>query len=205
MRGPQLTVISVVDPVDGWEAAGFSSFEDDVAVDSVRLRTGVAGPANGIAAWGFDRETADVLDGILTLQEPRHGLDASPHPNGVVEIDHLVMMSPDGPRTISALEAVGFEVRRTREFKRGGTEMRQTFFWMGDTILEMAWEAGVADPGPATLWGLAFTVEDLDETVAYLGERCSQPRDAVQPGRRVATLRTRDLGISVPTLFISPN
>lgn len=205
MPGPQLTVLSVADRADAWEAAGFATQGEDVAIDAVRLRCGVAGPASGIVAWGFDAETADVIDGILTLEEPRHGLDARLHPNGVTDIDHVVMMSPDGERSIAALEAVGFAVRRTREFTRGGKEMRQTFLWMGDTILEMAWEADVHEPGPATIWGLAFSVADLDETVDFLGDRCSEPRDAVQPGRRVSTLRTKDLGISVPTLLISPH
>ena len=46
------------------------------------------------------------------------------------------------------------------------------------------------DPdGPARLWGIAFLVDDLDATGSALGELLGAPRDAVQPGRKIATLR----------------
>ena len=45
------------------------------------------------------------------------------------------------------------------------------------------------DPsGPAGFWGLAFVVDDLDAAVASFGEgHVSEPRPAVQEGRRIAT------------------
>ena len=49
--------------------------------------------------------------------------------------------------------------------------------------------SGGAD-GPAFFWGLAFKVADLDATVAAIGDGALQrPAPAVQPGRRIATLR----------------
>ena len=57
--------------------------------------------------------------------------------------------------------------------------------------------------GPAFFWGLAFKVADLDATVAAIGEeRCSAPRPAVQPGRRIATLR-RSAGLAVPVALMT--
>jgi hypothetical protein len=46
---------------------------------------------------------------------------------------------------------------------------------------------------------------DLDATAAHLGDVTSAPKDAVQKGRRISTLRTRDLDISVPVAFMSPH
>jgi hypothetical protein len=46
-------------------------------------------------------------------------------------------------------------------------------------------------------------VPDLDATAAALGERLGAVKDAVQPGRRIATLR-RQAGAGVPLAFMSP-
>ena len=62
-------------------------------------------------------------------------------------------------------------------------------------------EPGAGDPG---FFGLAITVSDLDATAALLGPHLGDPKDAVQEGRRIATLRHRDLGMSVATAFMSP-
>jgi hypothetical protein len=55
---------------------------------------------------------------------------------------------------------------------------------------------------PALLWGLAFGVDSLETTAELLDERLSDPRDAVQPGRRIATLR-RSAGVGVAMAFMS--
>jgi hypothetical protein len=62
----------------------------------------------------------------------------------------------------------------------------------------------MSDPdGPARLWGLAFTVEDLDRLAKEIGDDLAGPRDAVQEGRRIATLK-RSAGLSVPLAFMTP-
>jgi hypothetical protein len=40
--------------------------------------------------------------------------------------------------------------------------------------------------------------------VTFFQGACNPPKDAVQPGRRIATLRTRELGLSVPIAFMTP-
>jgi hypothetical protein len=61
-----------------------------------------------------------------------------------------------------------------------------------------------SDPsGPARLGGISFAVEDLDATVAHIGDRVGEPRAAVQPGRRIATLR-REAGLGPAIAFTSP-
>ncbi|MGZ0218146.1 MAG: hypothetical protein ACKVIY_03890 [Acidimicrobiales bacterium] len=59
--------------------------------------------------------------------------------------------------------------------------------------------------GEAALWGLALTCDDLDRAKDTLGDVLSDPKTAVQPGRRIATLRTRDLDISAPIALLSPH
>jgi hypothetical protein len=79
---------------------------------------------------------------------------------------------------------------------------------MGELLLEVvAAPPGsrvAADPeGPARLWGISFLVDDLDATVARLGDLVGEPRDAVQPGRRIATLR-REASLGVAVAFMTP-
>lgn len=70
-------------------------------------------------------------------------------------------------------------------------------------IVEVVGAPGTAGDGPSTLWGITYVVADIDATAAFFGERTGPVKDAVQPGRRITTLRHHDLGISVRTAFIS--
>jgi hypothetical protein len=79
---------------------------------------------------------------------------------------------------------------------------------LGPAILEVVQEPAEATERaggdrPAFFWGLAFIAPDLDATVAHLGDRAGEARDAVQPGRRIATLR-RSAGLSVPVALMTP-
>ena len=58
--------------------------------------------------------------------------------------------------------------------------------------------ADLADPAQ-----VARIVADIDATAAFFGDRTAPVKDAVQPGRRITTLRHRDLGMSVHTAVIS--
>jgi hypothetical protein len=60
-----------------------------------------------------------------------------------------------------------------------------------------------AGPGPASLWGLTFAVDDLEATAEFLGDRVGRVKDAVQPGRRITTLRGKEIGISPAIAFMS--
>ncbi len=134
---------------------------------------------------------------------------APAHPNGVVALDHVVAITPALDRTVAALTAAGLDLRRVREEPTPAGAPRQAFFRLGDAILEVVQappeaiaRSGGPD-GPAFFWGLAFKVADLDATVSTIGEeRCSPPRPAVQPGRRIATLR-RAAGVAVPVALMT--
>lgn len=210
----RLTELEIGDDPLAWERAGFVVVDGVAQVGHVRLR--FVGPGaevtRGIRSWSFAADLPADLDGVTTWAAPEPGDPAPDHPNGVNHFDHVVLMSPDSDRTTEILAAAGFEARGVREFDRKGTVMRQTFFWMGEVILELV---GPAHPDPggapassasaASLWGLAFTTPDLDATVSTLGDLCSEARTAVQPGRRIASLRHKELDVTVPVAFMTPH
>jgi len=118
-------------------------------------------------------------------------------------------MSPALDRSVRALQEAGLALRRIREEPTPAGAPRQAFFRLGAEILEVIQEPAhiVADAGgpdrPARLWGLALIAPDLEQTVALLGTHASAPRDAVQPGRRIATVR-RSAGLAVPIALMTP-
>jgi hypothetical protein len=63
-------------------------------------------------------------------------------------------------------------------------------------------EAGDPD-APARLWGLALLAPDIDATARHAGDLLGEVRDAIQPGRRIATF-TRDAGLGVAVAVLSP-
>ncbi len=125
------------------------------------------------------------------------------HPNGVEVIDHIVLVTPDTGRTTAALGAIGLDPRRTRETDQYGPPFVQTFFKAGEVVVELIGPQEPSGDGPAAFFGLAYTVTDLDATKTLLGEHLGDPKDAVQPGRRIATLRHKPLDVSVATAFMS--
>jgi hypothetical protein len=79
---------------------------------------------------------------------------------------------------------------------------------MGEVILEVIQVPDgsplLAEPdGPARLWGISFLVEDLARPADVLGALLGEQRDAVQPGRRIATVR-READLGLPVTFMTP-
>jgi hypothetical protein len=141
-------------------------------------------------------------------ERPTVDAAAESHPNGARQIDHLVAISPDVDRTAAAIRAAGVELRRMREGPTPGGSVRQAFFRLGEVILEVV-EMPAGAPGaperdaPARFYGLAFVVEDLDAAGGVLGDHLGRARDAVQPGRRIATIR-REAGLGLPVALMTP-
>ena len=158
--------------------------------------------------WSLRDLDGGELDGLPTDTSARPPASGRRQPNGVVAIDHVVAFTPDLDRTSAALQAAGLDFRRLREGPTPGGAQRQAFFRMAEVILEVI-EAPEGsrirdDPdGPARLWGLAFLVAELETVAERLGERLGAPRDAVQPGRRIAPLR-REAGLGPAVAFMTP-
>ena len=111
------------------------------------------------------------------------------HPNGAAGIDHVVLFTDDVDRTVERLKSEGFDFRAMRD---AGDGRRQAFFVLGPCLLEVAGPV----PGPERLWGITLVAPDLER----FGGRV---QDAVQPGRRIATLR-KEAGLSFGCAFMSP-
>ena len=212
----------VADPADAWSRGGFNvDLSGDAnavcRVGGVGLRLigrdcGAAPAATsdtgtGIVRWSLrglpsDRSIHD-LDGIPTTSSSAVPATPGTHPNGVTAIDHVVLLSPDLGRTVGSLASIGVEPRREREGELGGRPIRQIFFRFGEVIVEVVGSPEPASEGPSTLWGITYVVADIEATASFFGDRTSPVKDAVQPGRRITTLRHRELGMSVRTAFIS--
>lgn len=203
----ELDALVVGDEPAAWAAAGFTVVDGDVVVGGVRIRCEDDG--GGADRWVLRVPPGTSLppdvDGLATTTTTAPPPSPTEHPNGVVGFDHLVLRSPDLDRTTEALGALGIELRRTRDVGDGDRAFQQRFFRIGEVILELVGPKRPTGDDPCTIWGYALVSPDLDASAAHLGERCSSPKDAVQPGRRIATVRTRELGIGVTLALMTPH
>lgn len=198
-RHGQLSALYLAESDDDLVALGFGA---TTHIGNTRLLGG--SPALTASLAGIDE-----LDGLaLAPWQPNAAVLANPanpaNPaNGVVSIDHVVVTTPNPNRTQEAFESQGLEARRVRRIETSKGMRRQTFFWMGDVICEVGGPDDGDSDDPATWWGLALTVSNVDATAAFYGNDASEVKDAVQPGRRVCTLRSARS--TTPILFISPH
>lgn len=208
---PSVDELVVADAPGAWAAVGFELDGDTCVVGEVRIR--LAGPdaGQGLTGWSLREVESTELDGLPTTRSDRPPPGRPPtHPNGITALDHVVAITPALERTVTALQGAGLDLRRIREEPTSAGAPRQAFFRLGTTILEVvqeppeAIERGGGTDRPAFFWGLAFVAPDIDATVAGLGDRAGEIRAAVQPGRRIATLR-RSAGLSVPIALMTPD
>lgn len=205
---PTIDELTVADTPEAWRAVGFAVDGDTCVVGDTRIRLRAQGPGKGLTGWSLREIETTQLDGLPTTRSDRPPPSERPaHPNGVTALDHVVAIAPDLDRTVAALQAAGLDLRRIREEPTPAGAPRQAFFRLGATILEVVQEPddvveGAGADRSAFFWGLALAAPDLDATVGTLGDRVSEIRPAVQPGRRIATLR-RSAGLAVPIALIT--
>ncbi len=209
MAATTIDELTLADEPRSWAALGFDVADGGCQLATVRLRFTGRQPGVGISGWSLRGIASTELDGLPTTisQEPVPA-PAAAHPNGAVSIDHIVAASAELDRSVAALQVAGLDLRRVREQPTPAGAPRQAFFRLGGEILELIQEPDevIERAGgrahPARFWGLALLVEDLDSTVERLGEHVGAARAAVQPGRRIATVR-RSAGLAVPLALMS--
>jgi hypothetical protein len=200
----ELAALLVGDPPEVWRDLGFV-VDDEGAAHVSGVRFVLGGAKKGVRDWSL----RGLDDGVDELDGAPFGLPVAPpkstpeHSNGVVALDHLVVLTPDVGRTIAAAEAKGIDLRRVRDTGTYGAPMQQAFFKLGEVVLEVVGPKEPSGDGPLRFFGLAWTVRDLDETATFLGDRLKPAKDAVQRGRRIATLASSG-GSTVPHAFMSP-
>lgn len=206
--------LTVPDARESWVDAGFHTSQGCVhigptpveldASDEPGLRLGCddlsasspIGDLDGIPISTQDASTRDASIRDAPSPEPE------PHPNGIVALDHIVVAAPDLDRFTDAMAEIGCDLRRTRELGGG---RQQRFFRLAGTIIEVVGDHSAPAPGPASIWGLALVSDDIDATAASLPGACSAPKEAVQPGRRIATIDNRAFGIGLRLAVMTPH
>lgn len=213
--------LRVACPIGAWARLGFTPASDDhlclpdFAVRFVAGAEGVPMEAreNASAVRGWSLVDVDMGPGTAPRQLVLDGIDTwvIPEPTctspsesslSVIGVDHVVVMTGDLERTCAAVTAVtGAELKRVRDAGRG---VRQGFHRLGSVILEVVERPDLETSTSASIWGLVLTVADLDAAVAWLGpDAVSQPRQAVQSGRRIATIAT-EVGLGMAVALMSP-
>jgi hypothetical protein len=205
---PTIDELTIADSPEAWLTLGFEVDRDTCVVGDVRIRLVGLDAGRGLTGWSLRDIERTELDGLSTTRSDRQPPSGRPaHSNRVSALDHVVAITPALDRTVAALQGAGLDLRRIREAPTPAGAPRQAFFRLGATILEVvqAPDEAIERAGgdrPAFFWGLAFVASDLDATVAGLGDRVSEIRPAIQPGRRIATLR-RSAGLALPVALIT--
>lgn len=190
-----------------WQRIGLHVDDNGCAyVGTVRLCfVGAAGSDGGVLAWGLDglpAEHADVrdIDGLATYAAPAP--DGAPPPNAMhaVGFDHLIVSTSSLDRTCQVIgDVTGEPIKRIRDIG----VIRQGFHRLGEAVIEVVESPKVTAP-TASFGGLVINVADLDGLCQRLGEEVISPaKDAVQPGRRIASIR-KGAELGLPVALMSP-
>jgi hypothetical protein len=201
VQAPLLSELRLAADPAAWTAAGFDVRGGRLEVDGTRIV--FAAGEGGIVDWALTETRAAGIDGLATRlgANPTPSADAR-HPNGVSAIDHVVVVTPQLERTTAAFEGAGVELRRTREGETGLGPRRQAFFRVGRPILELVESHELGSEEPARFWGITFATDDLDAAADLLGDKLGRVKDAIQPGRRIATVR-KEARLGLPVALIS--
>lgn len=199
----QIVEVRVGGPIEPWQAVGAVGDEPRLEVEGCRLVVDSSLPPGvaGLGLWAPDGGAVPAeLDGVpVSPATPPTRADTTDL--GIVGWDHLVLMTPALERTCGAVEAAtGAPLKRIRE---AGNGVRQGFHRLGSLVVEVV-ESPQIPSGPARAWGFVWNVGDLDEQARRLGaDVLSAPRDAVQPGRRIASFRA-GVGLGAAVALMSP-
>lgn len=203
MSGTRLAALRIGGSTGPWVGFGFAVDVDgsiplrNGALEFVRDELGML----GLGVAGLEHPPVDIEGIGVTVAQPVPPLD---HPNGAFEIDHVVLMTNSLERTSEAVEAaLGLPLRRIRETDT----VRQGFHRFADhqgtrgCIIELVENQRVQH---TSLFGLVVNVVDLDAVCQRWGaDAISEPKPAVQPGRRIATVR-KHVGLGVPVALMTP-
>jgi hypothetical protein len=196
---PTIAELVVGDDASSWERLGFAVADGRTTIGTTTIV--LDGTGGGLRAWSLRAASTTELDGLETAIAEGEPAAAPEHPNGAIRIDHVVVNTPDLPRTFAALEAAGLDLRRVREHS---DTVHQGFFRLGEVILEVVGPPVPAGAEPARFWGLVAVVPDVDALVAGAEPGLfGEPRAAVQEGRRIVTV-SRGAGLTVPFAFLTP-
>jgi hypothetical protein len=133
-----------------------------------------------------------------STEAPELGIPSCPVPPGARadgwDLDHVVVLVPALEEAVDRLSAIGASPRLRMEV-RG----RSTAFFRVGPLLEII-QSPVRAP---SLYGVALVTEEPLEVLALrwraMGREVTDPRPAIQPGRRIITVRATEAGLAVMT------
>ena len=203
---PKVEWLTVAGDVDTWRSLGLTVTTEGLIPlvgASIRIVAATGDQESGITGWALSGvEAVPEIDGLVTEVVAPMAPTYAQHPLRASGLDHVVVSTADLERTSAAIAvATHCELKRIREV---GT-MRQGFHRIGrgGLMVELV-ERPDLPAGPASFWGLVLIVDDIDAAYELIGsERISPPKDAVQPGRRIATIRA-DVGLGLPVALMTP-
>ncbi|MFM8626156.1 MAG: VOC family protein [Actinomycetota bacterium] len=218
----RLVALEVGGDTEPWETIGLPVDEPTIGIPIPPRRSRIAdvevrfaGGEPGLQGWVFahpahegDPLVVDVA-GIRTTivgADPEHasnGNTTSPLAGAAaVGLDHVVVRTSDPEGFRDAVGRVlGLELRRVRPVGNG---WEQWFYKPDNTVIEVVTSPDLPR-GPATLWGMVASVDDLDAIATRLGDDVvSAPKAAVQPGRSISTVR-QSVGLGVAFALMTPH
>ncbi len=212
-----ISTLLIGDDAASWRLAGFS-IEKDNELTFGKLKIKFLGKSNlrGCLGWelGGERSNEGPVRVEVNQAVSSAGNNIS-HPNGVSSIDHIVMKVNSSAHAEEALGALG--INKIRETINTEKKISYSFYRPGGLILEVVAAIPSADgltnetekPGSdglyTNIWGITFVTRDIDHTHQYLKEITKPSWPAVQKNRRITTLDSKGIDISLRVAFITPH
>lgn len=148
------------------------------------LRTRSTVLTTGEPAWAWDGAAPDL--GIAECEQQQGAVAEG------WDLDHVVLLVPDLEAASASFAAAGTRARLQMDV-RG----RPAAFFRAGPVLEVI-ESPVRAPA---IYGVALVTEEPLEVVALrwrsMGRDVTDPRPAIQPNRRIFTVRATEAGLAV--------
>ena len=200
--GPTIAELHVGDDPSAWERLGFCINENRSLIG--RTEVVFSDGPKGIHSWVLRNSMPSQFGPIpTTFTENPVPNPSIAHPNGSIGFHHVVLMVPAFDIGKTALSNAGVQVEQGRPFGSTEKAMLRSAPKMGDIELELIGPESEDRSRHWQLWGLVIAVDDIDETADFLGDLIGQVKPAVQPSRRIATVKKEaELGVAVA--FLGP-
>jgi hypothetical protein len=156
----------------------------------------------GLMSWGWENLPTGVKS-ICGVPAFAYNKTSPPvtHPNGALAVDHVVLHSNDAAFVKSEFAKLSIQPRAERNDIYPG--ITQIFFRPGGgTVIEVVINK---DFPKSFLWGMTLVVADIDAAKSLLNDNGSNPKKAIQPGRRILTVRGSNIGINTNMAFMTPH
>jgi hypothetical protein len=209
---PRLTELRIGDSEDLWLDLGFETAEGRCRLGTTDIVLTGSTEGRGIHGWTWSgahstAQVGDITTAVVSAPDDDRDDDVTPgptHRNGAVGLFYVVLFGPSWKEAAGAVASLGLDPGHGVAMGSSRPVTLRSLADAGDVGVEVI---GPEEPDPARgwrLWGIIVEVDDLDRTAEHLGRRLRSIKQAVQPGRRIATL-DKAAGSTVATAFIGPD